>query len=34
LHHRLPKAKGGKNTYDNLVLLHLFCHQQLHACSP
>ncbi len=30
LHHKRPKALGGKDTYDNLVLLHLFCHQQVH----
>jgi RNA-directed DNA polymerase len=33
LHHRLPKAKGGKDTYDNLELLHLYCHQQVHYKS-
>ena len=34
LHHRLPKSKGGKDTYDNLVFLHLYCHQQVHYGSP
>ncbi|PSB58036.1 group II intron reverse transcriptase/maturase [filamentous cyanobacterium CCP1] len=33
LHHRLPKAKGGQNRYSNLVLLHMYCHQQTHAHS-
>ncbi|MGB3614570.1 MAG: group II intron reverse transcriptase/maturase [Elainellaceae cyanobacterium] len=32
LHHRIPKARGGQNTFDNLELLHLYCHQQIHAC--
>ena len=31
VHHKIPKAKGGKDTYDNLQLVHLFCHQQIHA---
>ena len=31
VHHKKPKATGGKDTYDNLVLLHFFCHQQIHA---
>ncbi|NWJ47126.1 MAG: group II intron reverse transcriptase/maturase [Chloroflexi bacterium] len=30
-HHKIAKAKGGKNRYENLSLVHLFCHQQLHA---
>jgi RNA-directed DNA polymerase len=30
-HHVLPKQEGGPNTYDNLLLVHLFCHQQLTA---
>ena len=31
VHHKKPKAKGGKDTYGNLQLVHLFCHQQIHA---
>ena len=34
LHHRLPKSKGGKDTHDNLELLHRYCHQKVHALSP
>lgn len=33
VHHIQPKAQGGKDTYHNLVLLHLFCHQQMHYQS-
>lgn len=32
-HHRKPKAQGGGDSPQNLVLLHLFCHQQLHHRS-
>lgn len=31
IHHKIPKAKGGKNNYGNLVLLHLYCHQKVHS---
>jgi RNA-directed DNA polymerase len=31
VHHKKPKAKGGKDNYGNLVLVHSFCHQQIHA---
>lgn len=31
VHHRIPRAKGGKNNYGNLVLVHYFCHPQIHA---
>jgi RNA-directed DNA polymerase len=31
VHHRIPKAQGGKNDYGNLVLVHSFCHQKIHA---
>jgi RNA-directed DNA polymerase len=31
VHHRIPRSQGGTNHYDNLVLLHLFCHQQGHC---
>jgi RNA-directed DNA polymerase len=30
-HHIIWKSRGGKDTYDNLRLVHLFCHQQIHA---
>ncbi len=30
-HHRIWKSKGGKDTYDNYELVHLYCHQQIHA---
>ena len=30
-HHRIPKAQGGTDAYDNLELVHLYCHQQIHA---
>jgi RNA-directed DNA polymerase len=29
-HHRRPKEEGGTDDLDNLVLLHLYCHQQVH----
>ena len=28
-HHIVPKKEGGPNTYDNLELVHFFCHQQI-----
>lgn len=31
LHHKKPKALGGNNRYDNLTMVHLFCHQQIHS---
>jgi RNA-directed DNA polymerase len=30
IHHVIPKNQGGKDTYSNLKLLHLYCHQQTH----
>lgn len=30
-HHIKPRSKGGKDNYANLQLVHLYCHQQLHA---
>ncbi len=30
IHHIIPKSIGGKDTYSNLQLVHLFCHQQIH----
>ncbi len=34
VHHVVPRSQGGKDTYNNLRLLHLFCHQHVHAQSP
>jgi len=31
IHHRKPIKEGGTNSYSNLQLLHLYCHQQIHA---
>src|SRR6266851_127112 len=31
VHHLLARSLGGKNSYSNLVLVHLFCHQHIHA---
>jgi len=31
VHHILPRCKGGKDTLDNLVLLHQNCHRQVHS---
>ena len=30
-HHIKPKSKSGKDSYKNLQLVHLYCHQRLHA---
>ncbi len=30
IHHIIPKSIGGKDTYNNLQMVHLFCHQQIH----
>jgi RNA-directed DNA polymerase len=32
-HHLLPKGKGGSDARSNLRLLHLYCHQQIHAAT-
>jgi len=32
-HHLLPKAEGGTDERSNLRLLHLYCHQQIHAAA-
>jgi RNA-directed DNA polymerase len=29
-HHIIPKSEGGRDTYSNLQLVHLLCHQQIH----
>ncbi len=31
LHHKRPRKQGGTNAWDNLVVLHLYCHQQAHV---
>ena len=31
VHHLLAQSQGGKDTYSNLVLVHLLCHQHIHA---
>jgi RNA-directed DNA polymerase len=31
VHHLLARSQGGKDTYSNLALVHLLCHQHLHA---
>ncbi len=33
VHHLHARADGGKNVYSNLVLVHLLCHQHIHAAS-
>jgi len=30
-HHIKPQKEGGGNNTDNLILVHLFCHQQIHS---
>jgi len=30
-HHKTPKSKGGKDTFQNLELLHDMCHRQIHS---
>jgi RNA-directed DNA polymerase len=31
IHHLLARSQGGKDNYSNLALVHLLCHQQIHA---
>lgn len=31
IHHKIPRSQGGQDTYKNLELVHLFCHQQIHC---
>ncbi|MBU0499010.1 MAG: HNH endonuclease [Gammaproteobacteria bacterium] len=31
IHHILPKALGGADTFSNLVMLHPNCHRQIHS---
>ena len=30
-HHQRPHSQGGTNAWNNLVVLHLYCHQQVHS---
>jgi RNA-directed DNA polymerase len=30
-HHLEPRRKGGKDSYSNFRLIHLYCHQQIHS---
>lgn len=30
-HHIEPRKLGGKDVYDNIVMVHLYCHQQIHS---
>jgi RNA-directed DNA polymerase len=30
-HHKEPKSEGGKDTFGNLEMVHLYCHQQITA---
>jgi len=30
-HHWVPRSEGGSDSYSNRVLVHLYCHQQIHA---
>jgi len=34
IHHRITWSEASKPSYDNLVLVHAFCHQQIHAGTP
>lgn len=33
VHHRLAKSLGGTDVYGNLALVHLLCHQHIHAVT-
>jgi RNA-directed DNA polymerase len=33
VHHLLARSLGGKDAYSNLVLVHLLCHQHIHAAT-
>ena len=30
VHHVIPKSQGGEDAISNLMLIHLYCHQQIH----
>lgn len=31
VHHIMPKQKGGRDVYSNLVIVHKLCHRQIHS---
>ena len=31
VHHIKPRSQGGKDTYSNFIMVHLYCHQQIHS---
>ena len=31
VHHRIGRSRGGPDTADNLELLHVNCHRQIHV---
>ena len=31
VHHKIPRSEGGDNKRGNLVLVHLYCHHQIHG---
>ena len=33
VHHLLARSQGGKDSYSNLALVHLLCHQHIHAVT-
>jgi RNA-directed DNA polymerase len=33
VHHLLARSQGGKDSYRNLALVHLLCHQHIHAMA-
>jgi RNA-directed DNA polymerase len=33
VHHLLARSQGGKDSYRNLALVHLLCHQRIHAVT-
>lgn len=33
-HHKVPRSRGGKDTYANLELMHYYCHRQVHSVAP
>ena len=33
MHHIIPKCNGGKDTKENLVCVHLYCHHKIHHQS-
>jgi RNA-directed DNA polymerase len=34
VHHKTPRAQGGKDTYQNLALVHISCHTLWHKAFP